>query len=136
MGFRISGSSDHLFRTGEHHHRPWEQLSIHRPTPFIPLEQRQRPGEHPGRPEEQLFGPAVALYRPGQHPNRHEATPFIPLEQCQRHGEHPRRPRELLFGPEEPLYISMDQLNRPQNDSGTRGTKTDVWDWIPRPPGS
>ncbi|RZC91750.1 hypothetical protein C5167_027812 [Papaver somniferum] len=121
-----------------------EQLSIHGPTPFIPLEQRQRPGEKPGRPEEQLFGPAKPLYRPGEHPNRLGATPFIPLEQRQRPGEQPGRPHKLLFGPAEPLYISRDQLNKPQNDckslfldnKGTRGTGTDVWDWIPRPPGS
>ncbi|RZC59808.1 hypothetical protein C5167_007111 [Papaver somniferum] len=36
---QLSGPSDHLFRTGEHHHRLWEQLSIHGTTPFIPLEQ-------------------------------------------------------------------------------------------------
>ncbi|KAI3842635.1 hypothetical protein MKX03_027299 [Papaver bracteatum] len=133
---QLSGPSDHLFRTGEHHHRPWEHLSIHGPTPFIPLKQCQRPGEQPGRPEEQLFGPAEQLYRPGEHPNRHGATHFLPLEQPQRPGEQPGRPQELLFGPAEPLYISRDQLNRPQNDSGTRGTGTDVWDWIPRLPGS
>ncbi|KAI3903710.1 hypothetical protein MKW98_032364 [Papaver atlanticum] len=108
---QLSGPSDHLFRTGEHHHRPWEQLSRHGPTPFIPLEQRQRPGEQPGRSEEQHFGPAESLYMP---------------------GEQPGRPEELLFGPAEPLYIPRDQLNRPQNDC-TRGPGTNIWDWIPRP---
>ncbi|RZC77845.1 hypothetical protein C5167_002037 [Papaver somniferum] len=112
---QLSGPSDHLFRTGEHH-RPWDQLSIHGPMPFIPLEQRQRPGEQPGRPEERFFGPAGPLYRPGEHPNRHGETPFIPLEQRQRPGEQPGRPQELLFGPAEPLYISRDKLNKPQND--------------------
>ncbi|RZC62145.1 hypothetical protein C5167_023930 [Papaver somniferum] len=54
----LSGPSDHLFRTGEHHHRPWEQLSIRGPTPYVPLEQRQRPGEQPGIPGKNFFGPS------------------------------------------------------------------------------
>ncbi|RZC63547.1 hypothetical protein C5167_025318 [Papaver somniferum] len=109
----------------------------------VPLEQRQRPGEQPGIPEEQLFGPS-SRYRCGEQPSRHGPTPFLPLEQRQRLVEHPGRPEELLFGPADPLYISRDHLNRPQNNckclfldnKGTQGTGTDVWDWIHRPPES
>ncbi|RZC76085.1 hypothetical protein C5167_001689 [Papaver somniferum] len=130
----LSGPSDHLFRTGEHHHRPWEQLSIRGTTPSVPLEQRQRPGEQPGIPEEKLFGPS-SRYRCGEQPSRHGPTHFIPLEQRQRLVEHPGRSEELLFGPADQLYISRDHLNRPQNNC-TPGTGTEVWDWIPRPPES
>ncbi|XP_026435958.1 uncharacterized protein LOC113333755 isoform X2 [Papaver somniferum] len=108
---QLSGSSHHLFRTGEHHHRPWEQLSIHGPTPFIPLEQRRRPCEQPGIPEEQLFGPSPR-YRSGEQPSRHGPTNFIPLEQRQRPVEHPGRPEEQLFGHAEPLYRSGEHPNR------------------------
>ncbi|KAI3913394.1 hypothetical protein MKW98_003873 [Papaver atlanticum] len=61
------------------------------------------------------------------------AMPLLLLEQHQRPGEQPGRPEEQLFGPTEPLYISGEQLNRPQNDSGTRGPGTDIWEWLPMP---
>ncbi|XP_026411424.1 uncharacterized protein LOC113306723 [Papaver somniferum] len=73
--------------------------------------QRQRLGEHPGIPEEQIFR-HLSFYRLGEQPSRHGPMPFIPLEKRQRLGEQPGRPEEQIFGPAEPLYRPGKQPNR------------------------
>ncbi|KAI3982094.1 hypothetical protein MKX01_019000, partial [Papaver californicum] len=71
---QLSGPSDHLFRTGEHHHRPWEQLPRHGMQPFIPMEQPKDLGSNSldlGSNSLDL-GRRFTLYRPGVQLNRPE----------------------------------------------------------------